>query len=459
MTRTVVTLPHGGWTPRPHQIELWKYLREHGGKRAMAVWHRRAGKDDVCLHHTAVAAWDRIGNYWHCLPEYQQSRKAIWTAINPHTGKRRIDEAFPAAMRANTNDTEMFIRFKNGSTWQCIGSDRYDATVGSGAAGIVYSEWALANPSAWAYQRPMLEENQGWAVFITTPRGRNHAHTMFNHAKQSPDWFAELLTATDTGELSEAQLSEALKEYTALYGADVGRAQYRQEYFCDFQAAILGAFYSLEMAQLRAEERIMECEALPDQFVHRAWDLGVGDDTSIWWFQLQGPQIVILDHLAASGVGVEWYEEEIRKREHQYGWKRGTDFVPHDAKIKEWGSGRTRVETMQALQLKPFLVPMASVADGVNAVRRTLPLCVFHPRTEETGIAALEQYRREWDDEKKAFRASHVHDWTSHPADAFRYLSLAWRHIAREPVERKQEPGSWVLPPPDDMVDQRGIRI
>ena len=105
-----------------------------GGKRAMAVWHRRAGKDDVCLHHTAVQAWERIGNYWHCLPEYAQARKAIWTAVNPHTGKRRIDEAFPHELRANTNDTEMFIRFKNGSTWQCIGSDRYDATVGSGVS-------------------------------------------------------------------------------------------------------------------------------------------------------------------------------------------------------------------------------------------------------------------------------------------------------------------------------------
>jgi phage terminase large subunit len=456
---TKVTLPHNEWTPRPHQIELWKYLREQGGKRAMAVWHRRAGKDDVCLHHTAVSAWERIGNFWHCLPEYAQARKAIWTAINPHTGKRRIDEAFPQAMRANTSDTEMFIRFKNGSTWQCIGSDRYDATVGSGAAGIVYSEWALANPSAWAYHRPMLEENGGWAVFISTPRGRNHAFTMFNHAKQSPDWFAELLTATDTEALSEGALAEALKEYTALYGEDVGRAQYQQEYFCDFQAAILGAFYSLEMAQLRNEGRVLACEAAPDQYVHRAWDLGVTDDTSIWWFQIQGAQIVVLDHYANSGAGVEHYADEIRKREAQHGWKHGTDFVPHDAKIKEWGSGRTRVETMQALGLKPLLVPMASIADGINAVRRTLPLCVFHPRTEETGIAALEQYRREWDDEKKAFRATHVHDWTSHPADAFRYLALAWKLIPRQPVEAKVDPGAFVIPPPPDVQDYRGMRL
>jgi len=450
-----VSLPNNGWTPRPHQIELWKYLRA-GGKRALAVWHRRAGKDDVCLHHSAIAAWERVGNYWHCLPEYNQARKAIWTAINPHTGKRRIDEAFPTELRANTNDTEMFIRFHNGSTWQCIGSDTYNTTVGASVAGIVYSEWALANPSAWAYHRPMVEENNGWATFITTPRGRNHAFSLFQHASRDPGWFCELLTAADTGSLTAEALAEALKEYTALYGADVGRAQYQQEYFCDFQAAILGAYFAIEMAQVRAERRICEVEALPGEMVHRAWDLGVADDTSIWWFQIQGAQIIILDHYASSGVGVDHYAEVIEKRGLEHGWLNGNDYVPHDAKVKEWGSGRTRVETMKTLGLNPILVPMATFQDGINAARRTLPLCVFHPRTEETGIAALEQYRREWDDDKKAFRSSDVHDWTAHPAAAFRYLALAWRGIQHREVA-VPKPEGWRIPPPAD--DRRGIRL
>src|SRR6478736_4707658 len=129
-------------------MKLWSYL-QGGGKRAMAVWHRRAGKDEVCLHHTAVAAVERVGNYWHCLPEYAQARRAIWTSVNPHTGKRRIDEAFPAEFRESVNDHEMFMRFRNGSTFQCIGRDSYDRTVGAGVAGITYSEYALSNPSAW----------------------------------------------------------------------------------------------------------------------------------------------------------------------------------------------------------------------------------------------------------------------------------------------------------------------
>lgn len=458
MTTTVklkIDVPYNNWHPRPHQEKLWQYLARDG-KRAMAVWHRRAGKDEVCLHHTAVSMMERVGNYWHCLPEYAQSRKAIWTAINAHTGKRRIDEVFPKQIRDSTNDNEMFIRLRNGSTWQCIGSDTYNATVGASVAGIVYSEWALANPSAWAYHRPMLEENNGWAAFITTPRGRNHAFEMFRHSAQSSEWFSQLLTVDDTHALTKAALAETLKEYTALYGADVGRAQYLQEYYCDWQASILGAYFALEMADVRNEGRIVEVEAIPGQFVHRAWDLGVKDDTSIWWFQIVGAQLFILDHYAASGVGVEHYATVIEERERKYGWMHGTDYVPHDAKIKEWGTGKTRVETMSALGLKPQLVPFATFQDGINAARRTLPLCVFHPRTEETGISALEQYRREWDDEKKAFRQSDVHDWTAHPAAAFRYLSLAWRQVERRQVVDVQEPG-WHIPMPAE--DRRGIRL
>jgi hypothetical protein len=458
MTTTVklkIDVPYNNWHPRPHQEKLWQYLARDG-KRAMAVWHRRAGKDEVCLHHTAVSMMERVGNYWHCLPEYAQSRKAIWTAINAHTGKRRIDEVFPKQIRDSTNDNEMFIRLRNGSTWQCIGSDTYNATVGASVAGIVYSEWALANPSAWAYHRPMLEENNGWAAFITTPRGRNHAFEMFRHSAQSSEWFSQLLTVDDTHALTKAALAETLKEYTALYGADVGRAQYLQEYYCDWQASILGAYFALEMADVRNEGRIVEVEAIPGQFVHRAWDLGVKDDTSIWWFQIVGAQLFILDHYAASGVGVEHYATVIEERERKYGWMHGTDYVPHDAKIKEWGTGKTRVETMSALGLKPQLVPFATFQDGINAARRTLPLCVFHPRTEETGISALEQYRREWDDEKKAFRQSDVHDWTAHPAAAFRYLSLAWRQAERRQVVEEPEPG-WHIPMPAD--ERKGIRL
>ena len=415
--------------------------------RLIAIWHRRAGKDDVLLDAMRTLALKDPGTYWHCFPEQKQARKAIWNGVNGNTGKRRIFEAFPQAIIKRMQDDDMFIELKNGATFQLIGSDRYDSTVGSGPKGIGYSEWALSNPAAWAYHQPMIRETKGFAAFITTPRGRNHAKTMFDNAT-GPNWFRELLSVEDTGALSAEDRAEALAEYVGLYGEDMGYSLYNQEYLCDFNAAILGAFYAREMLAIRNEGRIdATLEALPDRPVHRAWDIGVRDDTSIWWFQVVGGQVFILDCYSTNGVGIDHYAEVCEQRAAENGWISGTDFVPHDAKVKEWGTGRTRVETMQGFGLKPQLVPMAGLLDGINAARRTLPLCVFHPRTE-AGISALEQYRREWDDDKKTFKANPLHDFTSHLADAFRYLAMAWRTI----------PPALILPEPvvlrtlDDLV-------
>jgi len=458
--RVNISVPNAGWQTRPHQEALWNYL-QHGGKRAVAVWHRRAGKDEVCLHHAAVSAMRRPGNYWHMLPEFTMARKAIWDSVNPHTGKRRIDEAFPHELRESTREHDMHIRFKNGSTWACVGSDAVTtgSGIGSSTAGIVFSEYALANPSAWGYYRPIIEENNGWACWISTPRGRNHLLTMFQHATRTDGWFAELLTAHDTSALSSAALAEALAEYVALYGEDAGRAMYESELMCSFTASVLGSFYAIEMRKVREEgridEQVMADPALP---VDRYWDLGVHDDTSIWWAQSRGTQLYILGHYAASGVGLDHYVGVIEQRASEHGWRHGSDWVPHDAKVREFTSGRTRVETMRTMGLNPMLVPDHRLDDGINAVRRTLPLCVFNPRCEEGGISALEQYRREWDDDKKAFRASAVHDWTSHPADAFRYLAMSWRpaqmHKAKQPIL-----SGWRIPPPDEMPRSRGVRL
>ena len=184
--------------PISYQIPAWTYL-ENGGRHAELIWHRRAGKDAICMHWASVAAFERVANYWHMLPQAAQARKAVWDAVNPHTGKKRIDEAFPISLRKATRNHEMQIEFLNGSTWQVVGSDNYNSLVGSTPAGVAYSEWSLANPSARAYLRPMLAENNGWQLFITTPRGRNHAYTTYEAARKDPSAFAQRLTAFETG--------------------------------------------------------------------------------------------------------------------------------------------------------------------------------------------------------------------------------------------------------------------
>lgn len=434
-------MPRAGWELRDYQKPLWKALI-HDGKNVCASWHRRGGKDEVLLNALAVKALQRPASYAYMFPEISHARRAMWQSINPHTGRRRILEAFPPEiMDGEPNETEMRLKVQGGGSILFFGSDQYDRLVGASLAGIVSSEHALSHPSAYAFFSPMLRENGGFFAAISTPRGRNHFHGLMNHAATSDNWFAQRLSIEDTQALTEPEIKEALAEYISLYGIDQGEALFRQEYLCDFNAAIMGAYYAREMVALRNEGRIDATLEHINAPVHRSWDIGVRDDTSIWWFQVVGGQVFVLDCYTANGVGVDHYAEVIEQRAAKYGWSHGVDFVPHDAKVKEWGTGRTRVETMMGYGLNPQVVPQAGLLDGINATRRTLPRCIFHSRCEDEGLAALEQYRREWDDDKKTFKANPLHDWSSHLADSFRYLSLAWRTIPPEPIAAPQVTG------------------
>ena len=269
---------------------------------------------------------------------------------------------------------------------------------------------ALANPSAWAYCRPVVEENNGWAIFITTPRGRNHAYEMFKHASKAPTWFCEMLTAEDTVALTREQLDEALAEYVALYGIDAGTAQYRQEYLCDWAAALLGSIFAREMAEVRAEGRVCEIGPLPGVPVNRSWDLGMRDDTCVWFFQVAGTQIYLLHCISTSGASLEWWRDEVVRVHKLHGWKHGVDYVPHDAKVRELGTGRTRVETMKSLGLR------ADPGARRRAARRhqrgapdTAVLCISPAlrggRRYRAGAVPARVGRRQ-----KCFRQSPLHD-------------------------------------------------
>lgn len=418
-----ILLPNN-WNPRDYQLPAWTAL-ESGIKRALLLWHRRSGKDDLCLHWAATQAMQRVGNYWHMLPQYAQARKSVWEAVNPKTGKRRIDEAFPDAICATKRSQDMFIRFKNGSTWQLVGSDTYNALVGSPPVGVTASEWALADPAAWAYLRPILLENGGWAVFITTVRGKNHVWRMYEGAKSDPDWFVQILTARETGVLSDQALDKERLEYQREYGPEDGDALFAQEWMCDWQAAIVGSYYGRMMRDLETSGQITSVPYDPQALVHTAWDLGLNDQTAIWFFQVIGREIHVIDYLENSGQPLAWYAGEVHRRGYAY----GEHILPHDAEAKELQTNRSRTETLRGLNLNCRVLKASGaerilVADGINAVRSVLPRCWFDAKKCERGIEALKAYRREWDEKKKSFHDSPVHDWASDPADAFRYLAL-----------------------------------
>lgn len=467
--RKEITLPANGWRPRKHQLPFWNSFAagidgESGGAlRLLEVAHRRWGKDEVALHGAAVAAHQRIADYWHCLPKYSQARKAIWQATNPHTGRRRIDEAFPAELRANVNEQEMYIRLKCGSSWRVVGSDNPDSLVGAPPAGLVFSEWALANPSAWAFLAPIVEENNGWAMFITTPRGRNHCHSMHEMAKKSPRWFAEICDVHKSG-YSLERVENARAEYHSIFGPDQGDALIEQEYFCSFDAAILGSYWGKPLSDALRAGRIRRVIPQAGFPVHRAWDLGIGDSTAIWFFQIIGREIHVLGYYESHGIGIDQYAIQIKKQLELYRneartaalkagnssleklhtllrvMNGGTDFVPHDATARELGNkGKTRVEAMIEEELDPDVVLLHRVEDGINAARRILPICYFDELGCQRGLENLRHYRAEWNDKKKTFTDRPEHDFSSHAADAFRYLAMAYEEqiAAPKPVKEK----------------------
>jgi phage terminase large subunit len=468
----ILTIPHNGWKPRSYQRDVWDYLKptkdkdgkiipSESARHAELIWHRRAGKDEICMHNAACAMVERPATYWHMLPKANQVRKAIWQAVNPTSGIRRIDEAFPDQLFSK-NETEMMVKCRyNPSTWQCLGSDNYEGAIGSPPLGITWSEWAQANPSARGYLRPIIAENKGWQVFITTPRGKNHAYQTFESAKKNPNAFAQLLTVHDTGMLNPQELLVELQEYVDTYGEDMGLALYEQEYECSFTAAIMGAYYGAEFARIDREGRICHCPYEAPWPVHVAMDIGYDDDTAIYWFQIVGGEPRIIGSYANSGKDPDHYcsvllgkEVSINfvhdKLEVEFGadnaYARHQEFqyasinLPHDAMAKTFAAKGKSVEEQFAAVFgwgAIKRVPRLSVQDGIQAVRKLLNRVVIDDNAD---MEAVRQYHREWNDDKKMFDDKPEHDWTSHYADCLRYLAIVW---SEDKLPKEAIPPKW----------------
>lgn len=414
----------------------------------MLNFHRRAGKDEIMLHHIACSAFEKKANYWMCLPQYSQARKSMWDGISAHSGKRRIDEAFPSEIRDGVNEQEMKIKFKNGSTFQLVGSDNPNSLVGSPPYGIGFSEYALSNPSAWGYLRPILLENGGWAIFNSTPRGNNHFKNLCKMAERDEEWFYEALSADQTSVFTPAQLEAELREMQNDYGPDYGKSLFLQEYYISFDAAIPGSVWGdcLDKAQLAG--RIRKVAHDPAFPVSTAWDLGRTDATAIWFFQMIAGEINVIDYHESNLKDIPYYADLLRGKT-QYddtaetkvqkfrtqNYTYGTHWLPHDARARTLAAGGKSIQQQMIDQNVGRIVIAKRLdhVDGIQGARATFPYCNFDDTNCEHGIEVLRNYHYEWDDEKRVFSNMPAHDWASHGASAFRTLALSWRH-PRKPL-------------------------
>jgi len=426
------------YTPREYQLPAWNFFME-GGKRGVCVWHRRAGKDLLAINLIVTKAVQRTGLYWHLLPTYNQGRKIVWDGFTGDGKKFR--DAFPKELIKRQNNTDMRIEMTTGSIYQVVGTDEVDRLVGTNPIGCVFSEYSLHDPRAWDYIRPILSENGGWALFIYTARGKNHGYTLLQMSKKRESWFSSTLTVEDTFKPGGGRvITEEAVEEERLSG--MPPELILQEFFVNFDAPIVGAYYSKQLRDLENKKRFTKVPYDPALVVHTGWDLGMSDTTCIWFFQEYGFEIRVIDYYENSGEGLAHYKQVLNDRGYTY----GRHYGPHDITVRELGTGKSRLEVAKTLGMRFIVVDRHKVEDGIEATRNLLPMCYFDEENCSRGIEALRSYRKERDESKEQkgadgnfefFKSSPVHDWASHPADAFRTYS--WGRKKRKKQQKRPE--------------------
>ena len=375
--------------------------------------------------------FERVGAYYYFFPTYKQGKKILWEGMD-RDGFKFMDH-FPKELRKRTDNTELLIEATNGSIFQIIGTDNIDSVVGTNPVGCVFSEYALQDPKAWDYIRPILAENGGWAVFNFTPRGDNHGKDIFEMAQKSKEWFCERLTVDDTKAIPKNILEQELREIASKDGTD---SLYQQEYYCSFEEPVQGAYYGHQMKE--AINRITHVPYAPETLVNTYWDLGVGDSTSIWFQQETAQEIRMIDYYETSGEGLAHYRNILQERGYNY----GIHYAPHDIEVRELGTGKSRKETAAGLGLDFKVAPKLPIDDGIDAARNILAKTWFNKVKCEKGINALRNYHKEYDEKNKTYKNRPHHDWSTHGADAFRYFAVS--HRKEEPI-KKQDFKAWEI--------------
>ena len=384
-------------------------------KRIIMVWHRRAWKDKTCFNVIVHQAINKVGVYYYVFPTYSQGKKAIWDWIDKD-GFKTINHIPKEAIKRK-NDTEMKIELNNWSIIQIIGSDNVDSIVWTNPIGIVFSEYSLQSPAVWDFLRPILAENGWWAIFNFTPRWDNHAKELLDMAQENPDWMVSIQTVDDTKAIAPEVLESERREIIQKNWSD---AIFQQEYYCSFDAWINGSYYAEILTQLEQawHRTVVPYDQALDVFT--VWDLWINDSTAIRFWQRFWKEIRVIDYYEMNGEWLSHYVWKLKERPYRY-W---TVWLPHDAQARSLQTWKTVEEKLYEYGFSDIqIVPKLSVLDWINSARAILPSCYFDREKTEWGWKCLKNYHKELDEKRMAFKWPE-HDWSSHGADAFRYLAV-----------------------------------
>ena len=396
----VIEIPY---KPREHQLKVHELL---DGKRfAVVVAHRRFGKTVAALNHLireAVLNEKETPRYAYIAPTYGQAKRVAWDYLVKYT----------TPLGGTNNISELRVDFW-GRRIQLYGSDNPDSLRGQFFDGVIIDEVGDQNPKIWTdIVRPALTDRKGWCLFIGTPKGHNHFKELRDRAEKEEGWGLLEFKASETGVVDETELKAAKNE--------MGEDKYRQEFECSFDAAVEGSYYGQMLNELEEKKHMQEIPREELSRTFTAWDLGMGDSTSIWVAQLVGTEVRLLDYYENHGVGLDHYVKWIKDNDYS----KAEHILPHDVRVRELGTGKSRLEMLEEAGLEVKIAPRMGLDDGIQAVRRLLPRCWFNVPQVQNGLNCLRNYRRDYDEKRKIFFERPLHDWSSHGSDSFRYLAL-----------------------------------
>lgn len=394
------------YAPRPLQRVLHQALEDH--RFAVAVCHRRFGKTVLAVNQLikkALTCPRERPRFAYLAPTYRQGKQIAWDYI------QEFSRPIPGV---TFNQSELRADYPNGGQLRIYGADSPDALRGIYLDGVVLDEYGLMPPNIFTeVLRPALSDREGWAFFIGTPNGKNQFYDVVQQAKAERDWFFAEYKASDTGVMDAAELAAAKAVMTA--------DEYQQEWECSFEASVKGAIYADELTTAREEGRVTTVPIDPVLPVDTDWDLGVGDNTAIWFSQsTRSGEVRLVDYYESSGEGLPHYIQVLKAKGYTY----GSHWAPHDIQVREFASGRSRLEAAASLGIRFKIAPNVSVEDGIHAARMLFPRCWFDETRTKAGREALQHYRRDYNTRLNEFKATPVHDWASHGADAWRGLAV-----------------------------------
>jgi hypothetical protein len=391
------------YKPRDPQLKIHDLMDSH--RFGVVVAHRRMGKTVSAINQLikdAVLNEKEAPRYAYIAPTYGQAKRVAWDYLCKYA----------RPLGGTENISELRVDFM-GRRIQLYGSDNPDSLRGQYFDGVILDEIGDQNPKIWTeILRPALADRMGWCLFIGTPKGQNHFKDLRDRAEDTPDWGLLEFKASETSIVDESELKAAR--------AEMGEDKYQQEFECSFHAAVEGSYYGKLMNDLEEKCRLVEVTRDDLCQTFTAWDLGMGDSTSIWVAQTTGQEVRIMDYVENHGQGLDWYVNWIKDNN----WTNASHKLPHDVAVRELGTGKSRLEMLQGAGLNVDVLPRLSVDDGIQSVRRLLPKCWFNMPKVRQGVDCLRNYRREFDEKRNVYYEKPLHNWASHGADALRYLAI-----------------------------------